>query len=102
MVGHAFLDTGEAPYQGFACRAVKLVLLRVVDEVGLVESAVRFSAMSIVIPTEKKVGATLESGAEYVQTVLPSRLHSILGDLPSSVYQRNMAAKEPIVVSEIT
>lgn len=30
------------------------------------------------------------------------RLHSVLGNLPPSVYERNMAAKEPIVVSEIT
>lgn len=30
------------------------------------------------------------------------RLHSILGNLPPSVYERNMAAKKPIVVSEFT
>jgi putative transposase len=30
------------------------------------------------------------------------RLHSILGNLPPSVYERNMAAKKPIGVSEIT
>jgi transposase InsO family protein len=30
------------------------------------------------------------------------RLHSVLGNLPPSVYERKMAAKEPIVVSEIT
>jgi transposase InsO family protein len=30
------------------------------------------------------------------------RLHSILGNLPPSVYERTMAAKKPIVVSEIT
>ena len=30
------------------------------------------------------------------------RLHSVLGNLPPSVFERNMAAKKPIVVSEIT
>lgn len=30
------------------------------------------------------------------------RLHSILGNLPPSVFERNMAAKKPIVVSEIS
>ena len=30
------------------------------------------------------------------------RLHSVLGNLPPSVYGRKMAEKEPIVVSEIT
>ncbi|NYT62460.1 transposase, partial [Alcaligenaceae bacterium] len=30
------------------------------------------------------------------------RLHSILGNLPPSVYERNMAANKPIVVSEFT
>jgi transposase InsO family protein len=30
------------------------------------------------------------------------RLHSVLGNLPPSVYERNMAAKKPIVVSEFT
>lgn len=30
------------------------------------------------------------------------RLHSVLGNLPPSVYERAMAEKEPIVVSEIT
>jgi transposase InsO family protein len=30
------------------------------------------------------------------------RLHSVVGNLPPSVYERTMAAKEPIVVSEIT
>jgi len=30
------------------------------------------------------------------------RLHSVLGNLPPSVYERNMAALKPIVVSEIT
>jgi hypothetical protein len=30
------------------------------------------------------------------------RLHSVLGNLPPSVYERNMAAKKPIVVSEVT
>jgi transposase InsO family protein len=29
-------------------------------------------------------------------------LHSVLGNLPPTVYERNMAAQEPIVVSEIT
>jgi transposase InsO family protein len=29
------------------------------------------------------------------------RLHSVLGNLPPSVYERNMAAKKPIAVSEI-
>ena len=31
-----------------------------------------------------------------------NRLHSVLGNLPPSLYERKMAAKEPIVVSEIT
>ena len=31
-----------------------------------------------------------------------ARLHSILGNLPPSIFERNMAAKKPIVVSEIT
>jgi putative transposase len=30
------------------------------------------------------------------------RLHSVLGNLPSSVYERTMAEKELIVVSQIT
>ena len=30
------------------------------------------------------------------------RLHSILSNLPLSVFERNMATKKPIVVSEIT
>jgi transposase InsO family protein len=30
------------------------------------------------------------------------RLHSVLGNLPPSAYERNMAAKKPIAVSEIT
>jgi transposase InsO family protein len=30
------------------------------------------------------------------------RLHSVLGNLPPSVYERNMAARKPIVVSEFT
>lgn len=30
------------------------------------------------------------------------RLYSLLGNLPPSVYERTLAAKEPIVVSEIT
>ena len=30
------------------------------------------------------------------------RLHSVLSNLPPSVYERTMAEKEPIVVSEIT
>jgi putative transposase len=30
------------------------------------------------------------------------RLHSVLGNLPPSVFERNMAAKKPIAVSEIT
>ena len=30
------------------------------------------------------------------------RLHSVLGNLPPSVFERNMAVKKPIVVSEIT
>src|SRR5476649_2348173 len=30
------------------------------------------------------------------------RLHSVLGNLPPSVYERNMAANKPIVVSEFT
>ena len=30
------------------------------------------------------------------------RLHSVLGNLPPSVYERTMAEKEPIFVSEIT
>jgi putative transposase len=30
------------------------------------------------------------------------RLHSVLGNLPPSVYERNMAAKKPTVVSEFT
>jgi putative transposase len=30
------------------------------------------------------------------------RLHSILGNLPPAVFERNMAAKQPIAVSEIT
>lgn len=31
-----------------------------------------------------------------------SRLHSVLGNLPPSVFERNMAAKKPIGVSELT
>jgi hypothetical protein len=30
------------------------------------------------------------------------RLNSVLGNLPPTVFERNMAAKESIVVSEIT
>ena len=30
------------------------------------------------------------------------RLHSVLGNLPPSVFERNMAKREPIVVSEIS
>ena len=30
------------------------------------------------------------------------RLNSVLGNLPPSVYERNMAAKKPILVSEFT
>ena len=36
------------------------------------------------------------------QRVLAQRLHSVLGNVPPSVYERKMAAKEPIQVSEIT
>lgn len=31
-----------------------------------------------------------------------ARLHSILGNLPLSIFEWNMAAKKPIVVPEIT
>ena len=31
-----------------------------------------------------------------------NRIHSVLGNLPPSVFERNKAAKKPIVVSEIT
>jgi putative transposase len=30
------------------------------------------------------------------------RLHSVLGNLPPAVFERNMAARKPIAVSEIT
>ena len=30
------------------------------------------------------------------------RINSVLGNLPPAVFERNMAAKEPIAVSEIT
>ena len=40
MQFHAFFDACETQYQGFACRAAILILVRVVNEVGLVESAV--------------------------------------------------------------
>ena len=40
--------------------------------------------------------------ADYIVAFYNSeRLHSVLGNLPPSVYERKMAAKKPIVVSEI-
>lgn len=41
--------------------------------------------------------------ADYIVGFYNSeRLHSVLGNLPPSVYERNMATKKPIVVSEFT
>lgn len=46
--------------------------------------------------------AKCDIAAYIVEFYNTQRLHSVLGNLPPSVYERNMAAKEPIVVSEIT
>lgn len=46
--------------------------------------------------------AKCDIAAYIVEFYNTNRLHSVLGNLPPSVYERIMAAKEPIVVSEIT
>lgn len=46
--------------------------------------------------------AKLDIAAYIVSFYNSERLHSVLGYLPPSVYERNMAAKKPIVVSEFT
>ena len=58
MVGYAFLDVGEAPDQGFACRAAVFVLLRVVNEVGLVESTVGLGPEVFVGGTRAEIPAS--------------------------------------------
>ena len=46
--------------------------------------------------------ATIDIAAYIVGFYNSERLHSVLGNLPPAVYERNMAAKKPIVVSEFT
>ena len=46
--------------------------------------------------------AKIDIAAYIVGFYNNERLHSVLGNLPPSVYERNMAAKKPIVVSEFT
>lgn len=46
--------------------------------------------------------ARIDIAAYIVGFYNSERLHSVLGNLPPSVFERNMAAKKPIVVSEIT
>jgi transposase InsO family protein len=46
--------------------------------------------------------AKCDIAAYIVEFSNTPRLHSVLGNLPPSVYERTMAAKEPIVVPEIT
>lgn len=46
--------------------------------------------------------AKIDIAAYIVGFYNSERLHSVLGNLPPSVYERNMAAKKPIVVSEFT
>jgi len=46
--------------------------------------------------------AKVDIAAYIVRFYNTERLHSVLGNLPPSVFERNMAAKKPIVVSGIT
>ena len=46
--------------------------------------------------------ARCDIAAYIVEFYNSQRLHSVLGNLPPTVYERNMAAQEPIVVSGIT
>jgi len=46
--------------------------------------------------------ARCDIAAYIVEFYNSQRLHSVLDNLPPTVYERNMAEKEPIVVSEIT
>ena len=46
--------------------------------------------------------ATTDIMAYIVGFYNSKRLDSVLGDLPPAVFERNMAAKYPIVVSEIS
>ena len=46
--------------------------------------------------------ARCDIAAYIVEFYNSQRLHSVLGNLPPTVYERNMAANEPIVVSGIT
>jgi transposase InsO family protein len=46
--------------------------------------------------------AKCDIAAYIVEFYNSQRLHSVLGNLPPSVYERKMAEKEPIVVSGIT
>jgi putative transposase len=46
--------------------------------------------------------AKLDIAAYIVAFYNSERLHSVLGNLSPSGYERNMAAKEPIVLSEFT
>jgi transposase InsO family protein len=47
--------------------------------------------------------ARLRASSSYIVDFYNSqRLHSVLGNLPPSVHERSMAAKEPVAVSEIT
>lgn len=44
----------------------------------------------------------IDSAAYIVGFYNSERLHSVLGNLPPSVYERNTTAKKPIIVSELT
>lgn len=46
--------------------------------------------------------AKIDIAAYIVGFYNSERLHSVLGNLPPSVYERNIAAKKPIVVPEFT
>jgi len=46
--------------------------------------------------------AKIDIAAYIVEFYNTERINSVLGNLPPSVFERNMAAKEPMVVSEIT
>ena len=46
--------------------------------------------------------AKIDVTAYIVRFYNCERLSSVLGNLPPSVFERNMAAKKPIVVSEIS
>jgi putative transposase len=46
--------------------------------------------------------AKIDIAAYIVEFYNTERINSVLGDLPPTVFERKMAAKEPIVVSEIS